>query len=229
MVVEVVARDAILQTPGRHPGVGVFAYCSAQLIFPAARMPRQSRRLWAGRESTPTAERPREHTAHSTFGFLDLLGDFGQTLGPQRRHHELAHFTSAEVAQLESVAEELERKRPAAARLLRRLLRAVRQPRRPDKGDDDMLTTTEAARLLGVSDQTVRNWADLQWISAYRLHPLARRQIPAAALRRVLEFRRKAEALIPEARRLSDEEAIALVAKRRARKRTHSSLVGRSR
>lgn len=138
----------------------------------------------------------------------------------------MAQFTAAELSRLESVAKELERKQPAAARLLRRLLRLVRRPRRPERRNDEMLTTTEAARLLGVSDQTVRNWADLKWLPAYRAHPLARRQIPAAALRRVVEFRRKAETVIPEARRLGDDEAIALVAKRRTRKRTNSSLVG---
>jgi hypothetical protein len=74
----------------------------------------------------------------------------------------------------------------------------------------------------------VRNWADLKWLPAYRAHPLARRQIPASAVRRLEEFRVQAAA-IPAEKRMTDEEAIAVVAKRRARKARQPALAGRSR
>lgn len=140
----------------------------------------------------------------------------------------MADFTAAEIAKLETVAADFDRRRrPSVARLIRRVIRRVRPPNDP-RGDSESLTTTQVAEILRVSDQTVRNWADLKWLPAYRAHPLARRQIPASAVLRLEEFRRQA-AVIPAEKRLTDEEAVALVAKRRARKAGQPALAGLSR
>ena len=141
---------------------------------------------------------------------------------------EMADFNATDVARLEAVATDYERRRQSAtARLIRRVIRRV-QPSNDPQREDETLTTTEAAQLLGVSDQTVRNWTDLKWLPAYRAHPLARRKIPAAAVRQVREFRDQLP-WIPNEKRMSDEDAVALVAKQRARKRQGAAVAGRSR
>jgi excisionase family DNA binding protein len=140
----------------------------------------------------------------------------------------MADFSSTDMARLAAVATDYERRRESAtARLIRRVIRRV-QPSSDPERQDDTLSTTEAAQLLGVSDQTIRNWTDLKWLPAHRAHPLARRKIPAAAVRQVREFRAQLPG-IPNAKRMSDEDAVALVARRRARKRSTAAVAGRSR
>ena len=69
---------------------------------------------------------------------------------------EMADFNATDVARLEAVATDYERRRQSAtARLIRRVIRRV-QPSNDPQREDETLTTTEAAQLLGVSDQTVR-------------------------------------------------------------------------
>jgi len=120
-------------------------------------------------------------------------------------------LTSADIAELERLAKEVEPSRPHAARLLRRVLKAAVRP-----AEERMLTTSEAARELGVSDQTVRNWADAGWLASRRLHRLGRRMIPESSLRSVRAF--DAVRLTPKSR-LSEEEAVELVRQHR-RERT---------
>lgn len=116
-------------------------------------------------------------------------------------------LTSADIAELETLAKEVEPSRPHAARLLRRVLKAAVRP-----AEERMLTTSEAARELGVSDQTVRNWADAGWLASRRLHRLGRRMIPESSLRSVRAF--DAVRLTPKSR-LSEEEAVELVRQHR--------------
>lgn len=94
----------------------------------------------------------------------------------------MLQLTAEQVAEIETAAEELDRTRPGAAALIRRLVRAATEPQ------PGYVSTTEAARILGVSSQTVRNWVDRGWLPGSRAHRLGRRQIPRAALEGVMRF-----------------------------------------
>ena len=112
-------------------------------------------------------------------------------------------LTAADAAELESAASDLEQSRPAAALLIRRLVRAATGARR------DYVTTGTAARFFGVTEQTVRNWIDRGWLPARRLRPLGRRQIPVEALRAVEQFRASRDALVKV--RMDEAEAAAVL------------------
>lgn len=120
-------------------------------------------------------------------------------------------LTSADVAELETLADEVKASRPHTSRLLRRVLKAAVRP-----SGEGVLTTTEAARVLGVSDQTVRNWADAGWLPSRRLHKFGRRMIPESTLRSVQVF--DAVKLRPK-KPLSEADSVELVRKHR-RERT---------
>jgi len=122
-------------------------------------------------------------------------------------------LTSADIAELETLAQEVKASRPHAARLLRRLLRSAARP-----AQETLLTTTEAARILGVSDQTVRNWADSGWLPSRRLHRLGRRMIPESALRSVEAFD---QVRLTPKKALAEEDAVELV-RRHRRERARS-------
>ena len=116
-------------------------------------------------------------------------------------------MTSADIAELETLANDVRATRPHAARLLRRLLESVARP-----AEERLLTTTEAAKIMDVSDQTIRNWADAGWLPSHRAHRFARRMIPESALRAAQAF--DATKLTPK-RTMSDEDVAELVRKRR--------------
>jgi excisionase family DNA binding protein len=116
-------------------------------------------------------------------------------------------MTRADLAELEILADEIKTSRPHVSRLLRRLLKSVVRP-----ADETLVTTTEAANILGVSDQTVRNWADAGWLPSRRAHRLGRRMIPESALRSAKAF--DAVKLKPK-KAVSGDEAVELVRKRR--------------
>lgn len=108
-----------------------------------------------------------------------------------------------EIKELEAAARAVERSRPAAARLIRRI---ARESSPDQKG---YYTTTQAAAVLRATAQTVRNWVDLGWLPSTRPHPRSRRRlIPAEALQGVVDFDRKVAARRGQ---MSDEEAAALV------------------
>jgi excisionase family DNA binding protein len=112
-------------------------------------------------------------------------------------------LTSSDIAELETLAEEVKASRPHASRLLRRVLKVAVRP-----SEETLMTTTQAAEILGVSDQTVRNWADAGWLPARRLHKLGRRMIPEASLRAARAF--DAVKLVPK-NSLSEGDAVAVV------------------
>jgi excisionase family DNA binding protein len=116
-------------------------------------------------------------------------------------------LTSADIAELETLAEEVRASRPHTSRLLRRVLKVAVRP-----SEETLLTTTEASRILGVSDQTVRNWADAGWLPSRRMHKLGRRMIPETSLRAVQAF--DAVKLVPK-KPLSEAEAGEIVRKHR--------------
>jgi len=123
-------------------------------------------------------------------------------------------FTSADIAELEKLADDVKASRPHVSRLLRRVLKVAVRP----SSAETLLTTTAVAEMLGVSDQTVRNWADAGWLPSRRLHRLGRRLIPESALRSVKAF--DAVRLNPK-KPMSEDDAVELVRRhRRERART---------
>lgn len=141
-------------------------------------------------------------------GFLDLFDLLGHDAGERRR--AVVTFSSSDLAELETLVGEVQRTRPHTARLLRRLLKkAVRL------AHEDLLTTSEAALELGVSDQTVRNWADRGRLPFHRLHRFGRRMIPRSAIADVRAF--NAVTLTP-ATPMTEEKAVESVRRHRRTK-----------
>ena len=103
--------------------------------------------------------------------------------------------------ELMALAEEVRSERPRAASALTRLLAAVATD------SAELLTTTQVAGLVGVTDQTVRNWVDRGWLpSRRRLHGLGRRMIPKKAVEGLRAFDQ-----VRLDTRLSEDEAVELV------------------
>jgi excisionase family DNA binding protein len=105
------------------------------------------------------------------------------------------------------VAAELRRQgRDEPARAVEALVAAAQDEALPSL---DLLTTTEAGQLFGVSAQTIKNWVRDRRITGYRVG--GRIMLPRAA---VLEYVRQAGASL-DLEELSDEAAAALVAESR--------------
>ncbi len=114
----------------------------------------------------------------------------------------LTPISHTDLDELEAAERDLRRIRPSAAKVIAKLISAARRR-------STYLSTTEAAQFLGVSDQTVRNWADAGILPSRRAHPLARRQIPAKALDAIGRLR-AARAQHVRMRMTDDEIAAAL-------------------
>jgi excisionase family DNA binding protein len=115
----------------------------------------------------------------------------------------LTPISPADLRELEAAEQDLRRIRPSAAKVIAKLIRAARRR-------STYLSTTEAAEFLGVSDQTVRNWADAGILPSRRAHPLARRQIPAKALDGIARLRAARDKHVPM--RMTDDEIAAALA-----------------
>lgn len=109
-----------------------------------------------------------------------------------------------------AVANELRQQgRDGPARAVEALVAAARDEALPKL---DLLTTTEAGQLFGVTAQTIKNWVRDRRISGYRVG--GRIMVPRAA---VLEYVRQAGASL-DLEELSNEEAAAVVAEGRERR-----------
>ena len=96
----------------------------------------------------------------------------------------MLHLNRSDAASLRELEREFEDSRPDVARVIRKVLGQTQGEPAPA-----YVTTTEAAAVIGVSAQTVRNWIDRGWLSARRSHPLAHRRISRQELDRLLDFR----------------------------------------
>jgi excisionase family DNA binding protein len=76
---------------------------------------------------------------------------------------------------------------PAAARIITRLMKAISAARSDETRA--YVSPAEAARILDVTPQTVRNWADRGWLPCERTFGKARR-IPRTALASALALSR---------------------------------------
>ena len=103
--------------------------------------------------------------------------------------------------ELEALAHEVRSERPRAASALKRVLVVLAV-----ESGAEMLTTTQAAELLSVSDQTIRNWTIRGWLPSRRLHPLGRRMIPRQAVEGLRAFDQ-----VRLDSRLSEDDAVELV------------------
>jgi excisionase family DNA binding protein len=115
----------------------------------------------------------------------------------------LTPISPTDLHELEAAEQDLRRIRPSAAKVIAKLIRAARRR-------SAYLSTTEAAEFLGVSDQTIRNWADAEILPSRRAHPLARRQIPAKALDGIAKLRAARAKHVPV--RMTDDEIAAALA-----------------
>jgi excisionase family DNA binding protein len=115
----------------------------------------------------------------------------------------LTPISPTDLHELEAAERELRRTRPSAAKVIAKLIRAAQRR-------STFLSTTEAAQFLGVSDQTIRNWADAGILPSRRAHPLARRQIPAKALDGIARLRAARRQHVPI--RMTDDETAAALA-----------------
>ena len=98
--------------------------------------------------------------------------------GPEQK----MHLSRTDQAVLRRLEKELSSTRPDDARVLSRILRN-------DKTPSQYVTTSEAASILGVTSQTVRNWVDRGWLPAKRPRPFAHRRIERRHLDSVADIR----------------------------------------
>ena len=91
-------------------------------------------------------------------------------------------LSPADLDELETLRAEIKAEHPRAAKVLGALIRE--HLARPDA----LWTTTQVARYLHVSAQTVRNWVDQGRYPSVRLHPRGHRRIPASTFAGRAEF-----------------------------------------
>lgn len=92
-------------------------------------------------------------------------------------------LSATETKELERFATKIERTEPRVASVIRKAI-AVRVA--PTAGQ--YATVGQAAKVLQVSDQTVRNWLDSGWLTGIRRGPLRRRLILRSSLDAVQRF-----------------------------------------
>ena len=68
-------------------------------------------------------------------------------------------LTREEIREVQAALPKFRRADPVAAAIVRRLVRAARPAKQP------YASVSEAARVFGVTDQTIRNWVDRGWIA----------------------------------------------------------------
>lgn len=97
---------------------------------------------------------------------------------------------------------------PEAAAAVRKLLDAMATR------DAEFYSTSEAAAVFGVTQQTIRNWVDRRWLPGSRMEG-GNRQIPREVVERAVRF------LTPPERRaeLTDQKLVALIEAPRRRSR----------
>jgi excisionase family DNA binding protein len=95
----------------------------------------------------------------------------------------MQRLTPADTKTLRELRANVERSWPEAAKALARVLGdALPEPTK-------YVTTTQAALILGVTPQTVRNWIDRGWLNASRPRPFAHRRIAREDMLKLRSFR----------------------------------------
>ena len=105
---------------------------------------------------------------------------------PARGWGAMLQLTARQADRLREVARNLEEAQPEDAALLRAVAETY-------QSESSSLTTRQAAQLLGVSTQTIRNWVDRGWLEGRRPRRLAHRRIPSEAVARLLDMRGRIE------------------------------------
>lgn len=93
-------------------------------------------------------------------------------------------LVAKDIPEIERAADAVEGSSPRVAAYLRDVVRRLRALSRRN------LTTGEAAAILGVTPQTVRNWVDRGWLPSQRTSLVGRRRIPMDALEPALAIAR---------------------------------------
>lgn len=93
-------------------------------------------------------------------------------------------MTARDLPEIERAIEDIRTDRPRVAEIFEKLVA-------PHVAalDDDWITTGQAAAVVGVSVQTIRNWVDAGWLASRRANALGRREVRSSALRDVARFR----------------------------------------
>ena len=99
----------------------------------------------------------------------------------------------------------IRRQSPEAAKIIVRLIKVAYSPEPAQ--EDPYVSVSDAAEVLGVTRQTVRNWADRGWIPSQR-RPGGARRIPRSALASAEALRRPR----PPVRDLTPEQQAAIIA-----------------
>jgi excisionase family DNA binding protein len=89
---------------------------------------------------------------------------------------------------LEEAMPRIRRESPDAAKIIRRVVRAIASGKVAEASP--FVSPAEAAKLLDVTPQTVRNWADRGWLPCERTLGRARR-IPRASLASAIALSRQ--------------------------------------
>ena len=97
----------------------------------------------------------------------------------------------------------LRRRNSLAARAIRRVLAMA-------SADTATASVNEAARVFGVTPQTVRNWVDRGWLPGERAFGRGARRIPRSVIERAAVYQRPIRG-----RHLSEDEIAAIIAEPR--------------
>lgn len=129
----------------------------------------------------------------------------------------MTHMTVGELPEVEDALDEVQDaldeirpRHPRAVQILEGLVAPYRAAH-----ESDWISTGQAAAIVGVTPQTIRNWVDSGWVDSRRRSPFGRRLVSTAALRDVARFRSAREAQANRHHISEEEAAEALQARRR--------------
>jgi excisionase family DNA binding protein len=125
-------------------------------------------------------------------------------------------MSTTEAEELARAATEIEATLPSAANWLRRQIGAF-----GSSSQDEYMSTTEVADVLGVTPQTIRNWVDRGWIECRRIG--LRRQVPRSALSGVYDFRTSRRVASMSGIQVDEAEVAQIVRDNRSRRRAATS------
>lgn len=122
-------------------------------------------------------------------------------------------LSPADLDELETLRVEIKAAHPRAAKVLGSLIRE--HLARPDA----LWTTTQVARYLHVSAQTVRNRVDSGFYPSVRTHPRGHRKIPASRFAPIAEFHAQRELAQRRVGPMTDEEILRILNEDKAERR----------
>lgn len=117
--------------------------------------------------------------------------------------------------EVDSALQDIRQEHPRAAAILEELFAPHRAAARGEQ-----LTTGQAALILGVTPQSVRNWVDAGWLPSQRRSPFGRRMIDPSALVELGRFRTNRDLLAASGGVITEEQAAETLRAHRAKRST---------